>query len=116
MISHGYQTFEGYIGDCCKQRPLPDGCTKNIMSIEIATKLYRVVIHALRGTPPPVPQGGEPLVSVLRTKKFKPKWERDRFRKHKKWLTRFKERSMRCNRSRCSESYEEESSVEESIE
>ena len=116
VISHGYQTFEGHIGDVCKQRPFPDGCAKNAMNIEIATKLSRVVIHALRDTPPSVPQRGEPLVSVLRTKELKPKWGRDRFRKHKKWLTRFKERLGRCDRSRCSESYEEECSVEESIE
>ena len=86
------------------------------MDIEIATKLSRVVIHALRDTPPSVPQRGEPLVSVLKSKELKPKWERDRFRKHKKWMTRFKERLGRCDRSRCSENYEEEFSVEESIE
>ena len=31
---------------CCKQRPFPEGCTKNTMNTEIATKHTRVVIHA----------------------------------------------------------------------
>ena len=77
-----------YDGHYCKQRPFPEGCIKNIMNTEIATKLIRLAIYALKDAHPSVPQRGEPLASVLRSRKLNPKVERERLRKHGKWLQR----------------------------
>ena len=43
-----------------------------------------IVVHVLTDVPPSVPQRGEPLVSVLTSRKFQPKWERARFRRLKR--------------------------------
>ena len=118
VVCHDYQTFEAYCGGWCRQRSFPVGCNKNTINAKIATKLSRVAIRALADTSPSVPQRGEPLVSVLRSRELKPKWERERLRKHKRWLIRFRERMGRydgkCS-GRYSESDGEESSEEESI-
>ena len=58
------------------------------MNTEIATKLIRLAIYALKDAHPSVPQRGEPLASVLRSRKLNPKVERERLRKHGKWLQR----------------------------
>ena len=88
VVCHEHQAFENYWGGYCRQCPFPVGCNKNIMNVEIATKFSRVVIHALSDAPPSVPRRGEPLVSVLGSRKLKPKWERGRLRAHKRWRVR----------------------------
>ena len=64
-----------YDGNDCKQRPFLEGCIKNIMNTEIAIKLITLAICALKDAPPSVPQRGESLASVLRSRKFNPRAE-----------------------------------------
>ena len=99
VVCHDYKTFETYCGGNCRQWSFPVGCNKDIMNVEIAIKLSRVVVHALSEAPPPVPQRGEPLMSVLRSRKLKPMCERERFRKHKRWRVRCLERRGEMMRS-----------------
>ena len=81
IVRLDYLKFGGYFhGGYCKQRPFLERCIKNIMNTEIAIKLTRMIIYALKDAPPSVPQRGEPLVSVLTSRKFEPHWERKRFR------------------------------------
>ena len=97
----------------------PIGCIRNTKNLEIATKLSRIAMHVLSDVPPSVPQRGEPLVSILTSRKRQPRWERARLRRIRR---RYIERMMRrCDRSsegwseEGSESSGEESSKEESI-
>ena len=60
--------------------PFLDGCNRNIANGKLQSKLSWIVTHVLGDTPPSVPQSGEPLVFTLRSRKLKPKWERERVR------------------------------------
>ena len=80
VVSRRHQLFERRCGCSQVEWQFPSGCAKNIKNREIAIMLSRIVIHVLTDVPPSVPQRGEPLVSVLTSRKRKPKWERARLR------------------------------------
>ena len=90
--------------------PFLRGCNRNTKDVEIALGSCKVVMHVLVGVPPSVPPMGAPLVSILASRGFKPKWEARR-------LERLRVRRVRCVRSRGgrSEGYNRESSEEESV-
>ena len=73
---------------CCRQRPFLVGCTKHIMNSEIAIALTRLAFRDLKSAPPSVPQRGEPLASVLRSRKLDSNLERVRHRNHERWQQR----------------------------
>ena len=54
--------------------PFLVGCNKTTKNGEFAIKLFRIAVHVLIDVPPSVPRRGGPLVSVLRSRNFKPKW------------------------------------------
>ena len=53
-----------------------DYLNRNAKNREIATGLSWIVMDVLRDALPSVPPRGEPMVSVLASRKRKPKWER----------------------------------------
>ena len=106
VVSRRHQLFERSCGCSQVPWPFPVGCNESTKNAEIATKLFRVVMDVLVDVPPAVPQRGAPLVSVLRTRVLKPKWERER----RKILN--KRRTRRVRDGGGSGSDEEESSVE----
>ena len=70
-------------------------------------------MHVLTDIPPSVPQRGAPLVSILRSRKLKPKWECERFnRLSMRWVARVRSDD---GSGEDIEGDEEESSEEESI-
>ena len=81
VVSRRRQLFKNQC--CCSQVlwPFLHDCNKTIKNMEVAIHLCRIVIHVLIDVLPSVPQRGEPLVSVLTSREFKPKWERLRLRK-----------------------------------
>ena len=84
VVSRRHQLFEKRCGCSQVEWQFPSGCIENIKNLEIAIKLSRAVMHVLTDVPPSVPQRGEPLVSVLTSRKLKPKWERARLRRLKR--------------------------------
>ena len=87
---------------------------RNAKNREIATGLSWIVMHVLRDAPPSVPPRGEEMVSVLTSRKRKPRWERAR---HEGIARRYNERMTRRfgRRRYIEESDSGESSEEESI-
>ena len=79
---------------CCRQRPFPVGCIKHTMNSEIAIALARIAFRDLRFAPPSVPQRGEPLASVLRSRKLGSNLERVRHRNHERWQQRRRAREL----------------------
>ena len=78
MFSRRHQLFERR---CCYshvQWPFLVGRNEDTKNVEIAIKLSRVAMHVLNDVLPSVPQRGQPLVSVLRSRKFRPTWECER--------------------------------------
>ena len=95
VVSRRHQLFERRCGCSEVEWQFPSGCIKNTKTLEIATRLSRIAIHVLTDVPPSVPQRGEPSVSVLTSRKRKPKWERARLRGLRKWLIeRLKRRNV----------------------
>ena len=93
VVSRRRQLFKKQCGCSCTLWSLPFDCIKNTKNTDIAIKVSRVVIHVLSDVPPSVPQREEPLVSVLTSREFSPKWERERFkepmrRRIRKWRRR----------------------------
>ena len=81
---------------------------------EIATGLSCIVMHVLRYAPPSVPPRGEPMVSVLTSRKRKPRWERMRLEAIRR--RRIHKRNSRFLREPVRRWYSDESSSEESSE
>ena len=81
VVGRRHQLFEKLCGCSHVQWPFLNGCSINIKNVDIATKFSRIAIHVLSDVRPSVPQRGEPLVSVLRSRELKSRWERERFRK-----------------------------------
>ena len=86
VVSRRHQLSDRRCGCSQVEYEFPSGCTKNTKNLEIATRLSRAMIHVLTDAPPSAPQRGEPLVSVLTSRKRKPKWERARLRGLRKRL------------------------------
>ena len=91
---------------------------RNAKNREIATGLSYTAMNVLRDAPPPVPPRGEPMVSVLTSRKRKPRWERMRLeaikrRRIRKKNNRFLREPVR--RWYADENNSEETSEEESI-
>ena len=88
VVSRLHQLFERRCGCSHVHLPYPIGSNantitqnktnKNNKNAEIAVKLSTVFVHVLTDVPPVVPKRGEPLVSILRSREIKPKWERER--------------------------------------
>ena len=80
VVSRRHQLVEKRCGCSQVEWQFLSGCIKNIKDQEMSFTLSRIVKHVLTDVPPPVPQRGEPLVSALTSRKFKPKLERARLR------------------------------------
>ena len=93
VVNRRHQLFKNQCGCSHILWSFPFDCNENTTDTEITIKLSRVVIHVLSDVPPSVPQREEPLVSVLTSREFSPKWERERFkepmrRRIRKWRRR----------------------------
>ena len=80
VVSRRHQLFRNQCGYSLLLWPFPFDFNKHTKNTEIAIRLSRVVIHVLSDVARSVPQRGEPLVSVLTSREFSPKSERERFR------------------------------------
>ena len=80
VVSRRHQLFDRRCGCSQVGYEFPSGCIMNTKNLLIATRLPRAMLHVLTDAPPSVPQRGEPLVSVLTSRKRKPKWERARLK------------------------------------
>ena len=110
VVRMGWEIMNSRRWNCCRQRPFPMGCNNHIMNTEIATQLARITIPDLRFALPSVPQRGEPLASVLRSRKLGSNLERVRFRNHERWQQRRRARGWWSDSDEWSESDEFESS------
>ena len=120
VVCHRFQLFERRCGCSRDGSQLPwDFHNQNARGLEVATGLSRILMHVLTDAPPSVPPRGEPVVSVLTSRKRKPKWERARLRGiRRRYLEKMYRRDCRVEREMSGyvdESDGEESSEEESI-
>ena len=88
VVGRRRRLFEKQCGCSHVQWSFPNGCNKNSKNSGIAIQLSRAMIHVLRDVLPSVPQRGEPLVFVLRTKELKLKLERGRTREQRRRVVR----------------------------
>ena len=101
VVNRRHQLFESRCGCSQIESEFHSGCIKNTKNLEIAIRLSRTMIHVLTDVPPSVPQRGEPLVSVLTSRKRKPKWERARLRGlRKRLIQRLKRRNVMIREER----------------